>query len=98
MNPVCAARLVIEVSDVPGGWEGAMTIDQAEEIVAFVRNLPPLPTLYIHCRFGESRSAAVAAALSKAWTGDEGMFWAERHPNKHVYELVLEATRRAASG
>lgn len=92
---VCVDHLVIEVRDVPEGWEGAMTVFQAEDIVAFVRGLPPVPTLYINCLVGQSRSAAVAAALSMAWTGDDAVWWQEKCLNDHVHRLVLDAMRRA---
>jgi len=95
---LCRDHLWIDVDDVPGDQEGALTPDEAEEIVGFVRNLPPVETLYVHCFAGMSRSAAVAAALSKAWTGDDGGFWAERQPNEHVYELVLDAATRSGRG
>lgn len=90
-SKICVDHIWIDVRDVPEGWEGAMTEDQAREIAAFVRNLPAVPALYIHCAAGVSRSAAVAAALSRYWTGEDEVWWAEKQPNEHVYALVLDA-------
>lgn len=91
----CRDHLWVDVADVPEGYEGAMTPGQAREIAEFARGLAGnVRVLFIHCAAGHSRSPAVAAALSKAWTGDDGLFRAGRQPNEHVYELVLDALER----
>jgi protein-tyrosine phosphatase len=45
----------------------------------------------VHCEAGISRSAGVAAALSRAVNGDDADFFARRLPNRLCYRLVLEA-------
>jgi predicted protein tyrosine phosphatase len=64
----------------------------AREIYSFVRwNIMAIEELYIHCDAGISRSAGVAAALSKIFLGtDEEFFKAPYHPNRLIYRLILE--------
>ena len=47
--------------------------------------------LYVNCAAGISRSAGVAAAISKFYTGDDERFYKEYIPNRYVYMKVLEA-------
>lgn len=50
-------------------------------------------TIYVHCDAGVSRSAGVAAAISKALTGDDEYFYTCRlyAPNPLCYKKVLDA-------
>ena len=47
--------------------------------------------LYVNCAAGISRSAGVAAAISKFYTGDDEFFYKTYVPNRYVYMKVLEA-------
>ncbi len=70
----------------------AMQAEHARQIAAFVQSLPiGCDTLVIHCRYGQSRSAAVARAVCEHF----GLpFPAEyEHDNRHVYETMRLALR-----
>ena len=47
--------------------------------------------IYVHCLMGQSRSAAVAAALTKALTGDDSRYFrpGPYKPNMLVFRTVL---------
>jgi predicted protein tyrosine phosphatase len=45
--------------------------------------------LVVHCEFGRSRSAGLAAAVSRWQNGDDAEFFARFQPNRHVYEVML---------
>ncbi|HVH42669.1 MAG TPA: hypothetical protein VM925_10005 [Labilithrix sp.] len=48
--------------------------------------------IVIHCDAGISRSAAVAAALSRALRGDDTEFFTGKYkPNMRVYRLLLDS-------
>ena len=70
----------------------AMQAEHARQIAVFVRSLPlGCDTLVIHCRYGQSRSAAVARAVCEHFgllvpTGYQ-------HDNRHVYEMMRQAMR-----
>ena len=63
----------------------------AREIYSFVLwNRAAIEELYIHCDAGISRSAGVAAALSKIYLAtDEEFFKPPYHPNRLIYRLIL---------
>lgn len=68
--------------------------NDAREILGFIeRNMPSnmLETLNIivHCEYGVSRSQAVAAALSKIFTGKDDEFFMKYSPNRLVYSKIL---------
>jgi protein-tyrosine phosphatase len=47
--------------------------------------------IIVHCDAGVSRSAAVGAALARAFSGDDAEFFAGRYrPNVRVYRTLLE--------
>ena len=55
-----------------------------------------IDVLLIHCEEGNSRSPAVAAAVSRIYLGDDRtyflpyMYW----PNKYVYKVLLDVARK----
>lgn len=69
--------------------EHAMTAEQADEIVQFVR-ANPNRNILVHCAAGISRSAAVAKALTEAYPWYEDKTW-EGAPNEHVLSLMRKA-------
>lgn len=69
----------------------AMTPEQAKEVVEFLLNLPPVACVLVHCDAGISRSAGVAAAISRALYGGDSYFFINYLPNRRCYKLVLEA-------
>lgn len=64
----------------------------AVKIIDLVEAHPEAEDIIVHCTAGKSRSAAVAAALSKVLLGnDESIFGNKRFtPNMRVYRMVLE--------
>jgi len=74
-----------------------MTVEQADEIWKFVdQHRDDVAAIVVQCEAGQSRSPAVAAALCKGMGGSDRQFWRRYDPNRHVYRLLLEASRRRA--
>lgn len=70
-----------------------ITDQQAKEIANFAHVMHKAADLLIcQCEFGQSRSAAVAAAITEYFNGDGiGIFADDRYcPNKYVFRKVLE--------
>jgi hypothetical protein len=44
--------------------------------------------LICHCEAGVSRSAAIAAAGSKYFNGDDSFFFEHYYPNEYVYNMM----------
>lgn len=72
---------------------GAFTPEMARQVVQFVRDQMTQGTglFVVHCEAGVSRSAGVAAALSRFFNHDETPFLVFYRPNPWVRKLVLEA-------
>jgi predicted protein tyrosine phosphatase len=79
--------------DIDGNYPasfGRMTIDDAELIADVVaRNLDK--HIIVHCDAGQSRSAGIAAALSKYYNDTDDMFFNNPRyvPNMFCYRLML---------
>ena len=75
-----------------------ISIDQAKLIAMFAKNCfkGNIEELYVNCAAGISRSAGVAAAISKFYTGDDNKFYKAYVPNRYVYMRVLEALHELA--
>jgi len=70
----------------------AMTPEQARSIIAFVReHLAEVQLIICQCEAGISRSAAVAAALSRILQGEDSFFFTHYAPNDWIYHTLLEA-------
>ena len=70
----------------------AMTPEDARQILSFVREqLPETELIVCQCEQGVSRSAAVAAALSRILQGEDEYFLKHYWPNRWVYNLLLES-------
>ena len=69
-----------------------MKDEQAQAIVDFVRKYED-KRIIVHCDAGISRSAGVAAAILRSYTGDDSrIFDSARHaPNMYIYYKVLKA-------
>ena len=87
--------------DIPGlegmalgvGTEAPMTREDAQAILAFVReHLDTVRLIVCQCEAGVSRSAGIAAALSRTLQGDDGFFFANYWPNQWVYRTILDAS------
>ena len=62
----------------------------AQAIYDFVAKYPDNMTVVVHCEAGLSRSAGVAAALSKLYNGNDKEFFERRRPNSRVYSKLLD--------
>ena len=93
-NPNILGMLKLWFSDVDYQDAYAMTDEDAQKIVAFVKRYLPLrPEILVHCAAGVSRSAGVAAALGR-WLNDDERFVFDspyRSPNILCYKKVLDA-------
>lgn len=73
----------------------AMRSDQARQVADFVLGLPlDCTRLVIHCRYGQSRSAAMARAVCGRLGLPFPADW--EYDNRHVYELVRKALEPGA--
>ncbi len=69
----------------------AITSEQANEIIGFIKNLPIcIQDLYICCDAGESRSPAVAAAILRMSGKDDNVIWENPfyHPNWLIFQVI----------
>ena len=86
--------------DEPSWWAdekfrtlAAFTVDQARDVAAFVLGLPShIDSLVFQCEAGVSRSAGMAAAVSRRLGKDDMQFFRRYLPNRLVYRLILEQT------
>jgi predicted protein tyrosine phosphatase len=70
-----------------------MTREDAQAIISFVRaHLAGVQLIVCQCEAGISRSAAVAAALSRILQGEDHFFFEHYAPNDWVYHTLLGAT------
>ena len=72
-----------------------MSNGQAEEMADFVLDLQEEDTLICQCEYGQSRSAAVAAAVLEYRSRKGIHVFADSHyyPNKYVFRKLLSALR-----
>lgn len=93
-----AGALDLEPHGSEAGAEIAMSAAAAAEVAEFVAaNVGDDVRLVVcHCEAGVSRSAAVAAAISKFYNGDDEAFFERYLPNSWVYRLVLHRLAAAA--
>ena len=94
-NIRCCLRL--QFDDVFEDEAGAMCQADADDIAEFVYDIDEnhieADEIWIHCEGGVSRSAAVAAAISKHLFGDDMWVFSNPayYPNMWVNKLVTEA-------
>jgi predicted protein tyrosine phosphatase len=99
------ARINLAIYDTTPEWEAlssepvaAMTTANAERIAAFVARYWGLCDIVIHCKFGVSRSAGVAAGILDAFSLDATSYeQAPYEPNRHCRHLVRETLKRMKS-
>ena len=85
-------RLRFHDAAVPLPDRTLITPEEARSIVEFVEQQRAEARLVVcQCEGGISRSAGVAAALSKWLNGDNAAFFLHYQPNPYVYQTVLEA-------
>lgn len=106
-NPLLRAILRLRFHDnsqtvvIPGlegislgeGTETPMTREDAHAILAFVQeHLDEVELIVCQCEAGVSRSAGIAAALSRILQGNDQFFFANYWPNRWVYRTILDAS------
>lgn len=69
-----------------------MTVDDAQRIARFLTRVPTADVI-VHCDAGLSRSAGVAAAVLKHFSGDDSAVFdsGRYYPNMWCYRLTLDA-------
>lgn len=71
----------------------AITPAVAHELLAFVQaHLPEVALIICQCEAGISRSAAIAAALSRILQDEDSFFFAHYAPNDWIYQTLLKAS------
>ncbi|MBW3625154.1 MAG: hypothetical protein KY468_17290 [Armatimonadetes bacterium] len=86
-------RLQFHDAEVPLPDRALLTPEDARAIVEFVkRHLGEARLIVCQCEGGVSRSAGVAAALSRWLQNDDAPFFRYYQPNRHVYRTLLDAT------
>jgi len=64
---------------------------QAKKILCFVnRYIHQIDAIVVNCEAGISRSAGVAAGLSKIYNENDAHFFKHYLPNRHVYNIILK--------
>lgn len=78
--------------DGPANGMNLITMTQAQLIAVFIKKwYNKVPLILVHCHAGVSRSAAVVAAATKYFTGNDKIYFDEFCPNMTVYRKVYEA-------
>ena len=88
--------LEMQFDDVDEGRAGCITKNQAKEVADFVCRVHPLVRrIIVHCEFGQSRSAGVAAAIIRHFERSSGGIFGnpKYYPNKTCYRYVLAALK-----
>ena len=86
----------VDESDEPQDKHHILTDEQAKEIADFIMKANTLAnTLIIQCEYGQSRSAAIAAAARQYYFGDGIEIFADEryYPNRFIYQKALNALR-----
>lgn len=87
--------LCLRFDDITNAADGfAFSPAHAQQIARFIKALPEdLDTLFVCCDSGQSRSSAMAAAISRYCAGDELRIWKNPRysPNPLVYSTLCAA-------
>jgi predicted protein tyrosine phosphatase len=98
-DPFRISRINLAIYDTTPEWEAlssnpvaAMTTDNAHRLAGFVTRHWQRCDIVVHCKFGVSRSAGVAAGILDALSLDARPYEVEPYePNPHVRRLVRES-------
>ena len=85
----------VDESDEPQDKYHMLTDEQAKNIAAFIKRMSGQNTLICQCEYGQSRSAAIAAACRQYFYGDGIEIFADEryYPNRFIYQKILNALR-----
>ena len=76
-----------------------MTEEDARTILSFIGgHLDAVEVIVCQCEAGLSRSAGIAAALSRILQNDDRYFFQRFAPNDWVYRTLLEAHQKRGAG
>jgi predicted protein tyrosine phosphatase len=74
-----------------GYKDNLFTPEDARQIIRFAKKwAPKVDTIMTHCEAGISRSAAVAAFLSKVVLGEDGDYFTRAYPNRLVFRTLMK--------
>lgn len=87
-------KIFVKFDDVECDWGGytSMSDEDAKNIVNFVFKHNDVNNIVVHCDAGISRSAGVAAALSKIFNNDDMEYFSQEsiyEPNMCCYREIL---------
>jgi len=100
-NSFMKGRLNLRFHDADGGFAyeqedtEIILFDEAhaQQILEFYENMVEkgVEIMFVHCLMGQSRSAAIAAALEKTFNGDDGKYFSNGpyKPNMLVFRTTL---------
>ena len=92
LPPNCVVEMFDDIDfDCPGR---SITEEQANHYAAFVQDLAAdIETVICSCNAGESRSAALCAALCEYYNVDSAWIWdsPHYHPNMLVFDMFTQA-------
>jgi predicted protein tyrosine phosphatase len=89
--------LELQFDDVEAGQKNCITMSQADEIADFTYRVKNnAERIIVHCEFGQSRSAGVAAAIRVSIEGNDGGILHNRkyNINQTCYRYVLKALKK----
>jgi predicted protein tyrosine phosphatase len=71
------------------------TKQQAIKVVKFYRKIKArnIDTIVVSCMAGQSRSAAVAAALTEMGGESSQSFWRTKFPNRMIFGMIYDAAQ-----
>ena len=96
LAPSEARRAVLRLqfwdTDDPDTTNGGISVAQAREIIAFVKeHRPHVRHIVCQCEAGVSRSAGIAAGLSRWLNGNDDPFYSYFAPNFLCRQRILDA-------
>ena len=98
LHPRGILRLNFHDVDVPKEDEKGMSMEMATAVARFVLHHKKHVEFFIcQCEAGVSRSAGLAAAITKFLTDDDQYFFTHYTPNSRVYTMTLAALYAATN-
>ena len=85
-------KIILNFDDITTNKSNSFTKEHAQIIKEFISKLEHIETLYVCCDYGVSRSAAIAAAISRFNKTNENEIWLNPKycPNLLVYKILCQ--------